>query len=75
MFRRRRRRSSFARRSSPQTHYFTIGGAAIVAIGPPDAALTPAALRDLYGVDVAVAWLEGAGRNVCAPSLQAGRTR
>lgn len=48
---------------------------AIVAIGTPDATLTPAALRDLYGVDVAVAWLEAAGRNVCAPALQAGRIR
>ena len=36
----------------------------IVAIGPPEVALTTEALRDLYGVDVAVAWLEAAGRHV-----------
>ncbi len=46
----------------------------IVALGAPDTVLTPAALRDLYGVDVAVAWLEAAGRHVCVPSL-AGRIR
>ncbi|HRO11232.1 ABC transporter ATP-binding protein [Amaricoccus sp.] len=46
----------------------------IVTIGPPDAVLTPAALRDLYGVDVAIAWVQAAGRNVCVPSLQPGRT-
>ena len=41
----------------------------IVATGPPEAVLTAAALRDLYGVAVAVAWLEAAGRHVCAPSF------
>ena len=43
----------------------------IVATGPPEAVLTAAALRDLYGVAVAVAWLEAAGRHVCAPSFDA----
>jgi iron complex transport system ATP-binding protein len=44
-------------------------GGRIVALGPPEAVVTAAALRDLYGVEVAVAWLEAAGRHVCAPSL------
>jgi iron complex transport system ATP-binding protein len=41
----------------------------MVALGPPEAVVTAAALRDLYRVEVAVAWLEAAGRHVCAPSL------
>lgn len=41
----------------------------IVALGPPDTVLTPAALRDLYHVDVAIGPLEGAGRRVCVPIL------
>jgi iron complex transport system ATP-binding protein len=47
----------------------------IVATGPPEAVLTPAALRELYGVAVAVAWLEAAGRHVCAPSLDQTRRK
>jgi iron complex transport system ATP-binding protein len=46
----------------------------IVIVGTPDEVLTSATLRDLYGVDVAVAWLEAAGRRVCVPSLT-GRDR
>ncbi len=42
---------------------------AIVALGPPAAVLTAEALRDLYGVEVSVAWLAAAGRHVCVPSL------
>ncbi|MFT3974948.1 MAG: ABC transporter ATP-binding protein [Amaricoccus sp.] len=41
----------------------------IIAAGTPDAILTPEALRDLYGVEVAVAYVAAAGRTVCAPSL------
>ncbi|MBP7240975.1 ABC transporter ATP-binding protein [Amaricoccus sp.] len=41
----------------------------IVALGPPDRVLTAGALQRLYGVAVAVAWLEEAGRHVCAPSI------
>ena len=41
----------------------------LVALGPPEAVVTPAALRDLYGVEVAVAWLAEARRHVCAPAL------
>lgn len=47
---------------------------AIVAAGPPDRVLTPAALRDLYGVEVAVAHVAAVGRNVCVPSLESERT-
>lgn len=39
----------------------------VVAIGPPHQVVTAAALRDLYGVEVAVAFLEMAGRHVCTP--------
>lgn len=46
----------------------------IVALGPPDVVLTSDALRGLYGVDVAVARLEAAGRQVCVPTL-IGRTQ
>ncbi len=41
----------------------------IVAQGRPETVLTPARLRDLYGVEIAVGRLEGAGRSVCAPVL------
>lgn len=47
----------------------------IVAIGAPEDTLTPAALRDLYGIGVAVAWIDAAKQNACLPSLQPGRTR
>lgn len=42
---------------------------ALVAVGSPQAVLTPPALGDLYGVAVTVAWLEEAGRYTCAPAL------
>lgn len=41
----------------------------LVALGTPTDVVTPATLRELYGVDVAVAFLEAAGRHVCAPSM------
>ena len=44
-------------------------GGRLVALGPPESVVTPDALRDLYGVEVAVAWLDAAGRQVCVPSL------
>lgn len=45
----------------------------IVGTGTPQAAATPDTLRDLYGVEVAVEFMEKAGRNICAPAL--GRFR
>lgn len=45
----------------------------IVGEGAPQAAVTPAALHNLYGVEVAVEFMAGAGRNICAPAL--GRFR
>lgn len=41
----------------------------IVALGSPQEVLTTGALRDLYGVEVAVAFMKQAGRHVCAPTL------
>lgn len=45
----------------------------LVAVGSPEEVVTPRLLKDLYGVDVAVAFIEAAGRNVCAPSLSQPR--
>lgn len=42
---------------------------ALVAVGRPQDVLTSEALRALYGVEVAVAYLEQAGRHVCTPTL------
>jgi iron complex transport system ATP-binding protein len=42
----------------------------LVALGTPEQVVTEQALRDLYGIDVAVAYLEPAGRNVCVPTLR-----
>jgi iron complex transport system ATP-binding protein len=42
---------------------------ALVAIGKPADVLTPQLLQALYGVGVAVAYLEQAGRHVCTPTL------
>lgn len=42
---------------------------ALVAIGRPEDVLTPQSLQALYGVGVAVAYLEQAGRHVCTPTL------
>ncbi|WP_334148118.1 ABC transporter ATP-binding protein [Hyphomicrobium sp.] len=47
----------------------------VIAHGAPDDVVTPDALRRLYGVDVAVAYLEQAGRNVCAPTLSNRETQ
>lgn len=53
-----------------------MNGGEVLATGSPDTVLTPPALRRLHGgVDVAVAWLEGAGRKVCAAALHAERIR
>lgn len=41
----------------------------IVALGTPEEVVTAQTLKNLYGVDVAVAFLEAAGRHVCAPTL------
>lgn len=43
---------------------------AIHSMGRPEDVVTPEALHQIYGVQVAVNWLEDAGRNVCAPILQ-----
>ena len=50
-------------------------GGGIVALGPPQAVLTPENLHRLYGVEVAVAYLAAAGRHVCTPSLNQSRRR
>jgi len=42
---------------------------ALVAIGKPGDVLTAQSLQTLYGVEVAVAYLEQAGRHVCTPTL------
>jgi len=42
---------------------------ALIAIGTPQDVLTSEALQALYGVGVAVAYLEQAGRHVCTPTL------
>lgn len=42
----------------------------IIAHGPPASVLTAEALGEIYGVDVAVAFMAAAGRNVCVPTLQ-----
>lgn len=50
----------------------------IVAGGAPQEVLTPQTLRDLYGVEVAVEFMQQAGRHVCAPTLaqpEEGRNR
>ena len=47
----------------------------VVAIGAPEAVLTAAALRGLYGVEVAVAYMDEAGRHVCAPALERRENR
>lgn len=41
----------------------------IVAMGAPDGVITPGALQHLYGVGVAVAYLDEIGRRICAPTL------
>lgn len=41
----------------------------LVAVGKPADVLTPQSLQALYGVEVAVAYLEQAGRHVCTPTL------
>ena len=41
----------------------------IIAIGPPRDVLTAEALGGLYGVEVAVEFMQQAGRHVCAPIL------
>ncbi|SUU91446.1 iron complex transport system ATP-binding protein [Aminobacter aminovorans] len=41
----------------------------LAAIGKPADVLTPQSLQALYGVGVAVAYLEQAGRHVCTPTL------
>lgn len=45
----------------------------VVADGSPSEAVTPAGLHGLYGVEVAVEFMQGAGRSICAPAL--GRFR
>lgn len=42
----------------------------IVAQGKPGDVVTSESLRDLYGVDVAVSYMDQAGRSVCAPLLE-----
>jgi iron complex transport system ATP-binding protein len=45
----------------------------VVADGSPSEAVTPESLHGLYGVEVAVEFMQGAGRSICAPAL--GRFR
>lgn len=45
----------------------------IICEGTPQAAVTPETLRNLYDVEIAVEFMRGAGRNICAPAL--GRFR
>lgn len=42
---------------------------AIVGMGAPGATVTPVSLRDLYGVAVAVEFMKGVERSICAPQL------
>ncbi|WP_375465842.1 ABC transporter ATP-binding protein [uncultured Methylobacterium sp.] len=44
-------------------------GGRLIALGPPEATITPETLRRLYGVAVAVVPLPGHGRSVCTPVL------
>ncbi|MBN9220320.1 MAG: ABC transporter ATP-binding protein [Mesorhizobium sp.] len=48
---------------------------AIVATGAPETVLTAEALGALYGVDVAVSWLEQARHHVAVPVLRTSRAR
>ena len=41
----------------------------LLAIGPTRDVMTASTLGDLYGVEVAVAWLDAAGRHVAVPTL------
>ncbi|WP_280822487.1 ABC transporter ATP-binding protein [Pseudaminobacter soli (ex Li et al. 2025)] len=41
----------------------------LIALGTPAEVVTPDRLKELYGIDVAVAFVEAAGRHVCAPAL------
>ncbi|HEV7318685.1 MAG TPA: ABC transporter ATP-binding protein [Ensifer sp.] len=43
----------------------------IAAIGPPDDVLTPAALNQLYNIDVVIGSIEGSPARLCAPRLAA----
>jgi len=45
----------------------------VVADGLPNEAVTPESLHGLYGVEVALEFMQGAGRSICAPAL--GRFR
>lgn len=44
----------------------------IVAIGAPADVITTDALKQLYGIDVAVAHLDAIGGKICAPVLNGG---
>ena len=44
-------------------------GGRLVALGDPEATITPESLRRVYGVEVAVVPLPGHGRSVCTPIL------
>ena len=48
---------------------------AIVATGAPETVLTAQALGSLYGVDVAVSWLEQARHHIAVPVLRTSRAR
>lgn len=45
----------------------------VIGYGPPATAVTAATLKRLYGVDVAVEFMPGAGRSICSPVL--GKTQ
>jgi len=49
-----------------------LSGGALTALAPPEEAITPAAMRRLYGIDVVVTFLPALGRSVCTPALRAG---
>ncbi|MFD2237592.1 ABC transporter ATP-binding protein [Aureimonas populi] len=44
-------------------------GGRVLATGSPQEVVTAEALRGLYGVEVAIAYMQGAGRHVCVPTL------
>lgn len=47
----------------------------VVAMGAPEDVVTPETLRGLYGVEVAVAYMDAAGRHICAPALERKENR
>jgi iron complex transport system ATP-binding protein len=55
------------------TRVALLHGGKIVAAGRPETTVTPANLKRLYGVDVAIVYLDEVGRHVCTPSLSVSK--